>query len=941
MSNTENPIFNAEYIGAPYNSENTDIVHDYTLTALFEIIAGDSAHFAVSARNKDNYTHVEINRKYVAVGEVRDGKENLGGKYYLKYPLEGEIKAQIHISNTAVTVIVNGDTVIDNEILLTEDKLFTPPMTPMMKMGLTQREGEVKVSYIKIESGDGVISRESDFTGVTVFDMLGETKEDALTVKGEFNLINPVPAVNVRKLFTVNSNVKKATLYATARGFYDLYVNGIKVNYTFYNPGFTDYRKRLYYSEFDVTSLIREGTQSLGATVGKGYYTGFCGYSGAEVYGKENTFLAALVLEYENGDEETILTDDSWQFTDMGAVLDADYQQGESYDARYEIDWTKDSEIWQQARVYIYPQFAEPTNGKLKNEPFVLGKEPCGGGVVERVLIPVKSVYERPLNHFVYDLGQNMVGTVRVQMTGVRGKTIKIRYGEMCYRDGKIYNENYRSAANIDTYTMKGGEEVFLPSLTSHGFRYVEISGCGEELTRSEFERLNLRVEGLVITNTTKVTGTFECSNKDINKLYENIMWGQRGNSLLVYTDCPQRNERMGWTGDVQVFCETAAYNMYVKDFMNKFLTDMRDGQLMYNLKGAVPDTAPLGGDNRETGGCSGWGDAAVIVPWTMYCMYGDTKILSDNYDMMKKWADYLLLPENQKGYIQRPQSRGDHLAVDTTTPNTLTATAYAAHSLNLMSQAAAVLGNSADTKKYSMLFDKVRSAFGHKWVKDDGTIEYTPDSGDTKIKGSQTAYALAIDFGLLDGEQLKGAREGLKAALEKYDNKISVGFLGISHIMNALCKVELYEEAFHLLEQTDNPGWLYSVRNGATTIWERWNSYIAETDTFGDVSMNSFNHYAYGAVGAWLYNTVLGINTSSDAGGVGFEKIILTPTVGGSLTYARGSYETKWGIIRSEWERKDGKVKYKCEIPQNTTAVLYLGNKKIPLTAGEYEFVI
>lgn len=738
--------------------------------------------------------------------------------------------------------------------------------------------------------------------------------------------------VNVRKLFGIDKPVKKATLYSTARGFYEPYVNGKRIGETFYNPGFTDYRKRIYYQTYDVTDTIKLGENVIGATVTKGYYTGCVGYSGDRIYGEENTFLAALVLEYEDGEEAIIHTDDTWQFTSKGAVIDADYLQGEKYDARLEIDWTAQSDIWESCGVYEYPKYATPTNGELHNEPFELCEEPenCGA-VLERVLSPIKPAYEMPENHFVFDLGQNMVGTVRIKMSGERGRSIVIRYGEMCYRDGRVYNKNFRTAANTDIYTMKGGYEEFIPSFTSHGFRYIEISGEGEPLAKADFDRMEITAEGMVITNTSEVTGSFECSNKDINKLFENIMWGQRGNSLLVFTDCPQRNERMGWTGDAQVFAKTAAYNMNVKAFMEKWLTDLRDAQLMYNLGGAVPDTAPLGGDNREHKGCVGWGDAAVIVPWEMYKAYGDTNFLSDNYDMMKAWVDYENSPERQTGYIQHKQYRGDHLAIDESTPPELIATAYAANSANILSKIAAVLGKDGDTKKYGKLFRDTKKAFCEKWVNSDGTLNY----GDTKP--SQTAYALLIDFGLSDITE--NTKCGFKAALEEWDNKLSVGFLGISHLMNALTKAGMTDEAFSLLEQTEYPGWLYSVRNGATTIWERWNSYIAETDTFGDERMNSFNHYAYGAVGEWMYSEILGINTSEEPDGVGYKKIVLTPTAGGNLTYAKGSLKTKYGVIKSEWKIENGKFKYSCTIPENTTAELQISNKKIPLKSGEYEF--
>ena len=927
-------LSHAKWIGAPYATSNADWTDTYEITTEFEIMSGGMACLAIAARNRDNYIHIEITKRYIAVSEVSDGRKNLCGKYYMKDILKKRNIIRIEVCRTVLSISLNERKIIDNEELIPHDIPNKLRKAHMMNFGLPQYEGEVRFFHIRLENtGKNELYQESFFENDnSVLSVLGTVEDGSLIVKNEFNLINPVPPINVRKRFTAGAAIKRARLFATARGFYEVYINGEKVNDTFYNPGFTDYRKRIYYQTYDVTDMVSTGQNTIGATAAKGYYSGFVGYSGAQIYGTQNTFLCALVIEYADGAKELIVTDDTWEFTDKGAVLDADYQQGEAYDARLEIDWDGDSDIWHLCGAHKYPAYAKPTNGELKDEPFELVPEIEGcGAVCERVLKPLNPAYENLKNHFVFDLGQNMVGTVRIKMKGEKGRTIQIRYGEMCRADGKIYNENYRNAANIDTYTMKGGDEEFIPSFTAHGFRYIEISGSGKILEKADFERMNITVEGLVITNTSEMTGFFECSNPDVNRLYKNIVWSQRGNSLLTFTDCPQRNERMGWTGDAQVFAKTAAYNMNVKSFMRKWLTDLRDAQLMYNKDGAVPDTAPLGGDNRPYGGCVGWGDAAVIVPWEMYKAYGDTGFLSDNYEMMKKWVDYENSPERQKGFIQINPVRGDHLAIDASTPPELVATAYAANSAQILSKTAAILGHEGDTKKYGELFGDIKTAFCEKWVKTDGTLYY----GDTKP--SQTAYSLMIDFGLADITD--GARQGLRAALTVWDNKLSVGFLGISHLMNALTKAGLTEEAFALLEETGYPSWLYSVRNGATTIWERWNSYISETDTFGDANMNSFNHYSYGAVGEWMYSSILGINTSEKEGETGYKKIILTPTAGGTLTYAKGSLKTKYGVIKSEWKIENGCFKYYCTIPENTTADLYLNNKKIPLTAGEYKF--
>ncbi|MBQ8301610.1 MAG: family 78 glycoside hydrolase catalytic domain, partial [Clostridia bacterium] len=619
-----------------------------------------------------------------------------------------------------------------------------------------------------------------------------------------------------------------------------------------------------------------------------------------------------------------------------------------------------------------------PTNGTLDNAEFVMTSQ-CGPTAKVIDTFDGKFSCEMPSGHFVYDMGQNMVGTVRVRLKGKRGQSVKIRYGEMAYKDGSVYIANLRSAANTDVYVLKGdGEEGFVPSFVSHGFRYVEITGNGCEVSRD----MIVEVKGLVIANVKDVTGGFECSNSLVNKLQSNIQWGLKGNSLLVLTDCPQRNERMGWTGDGQVFARTGAYNMDMKAFTDKWLLDMADGQLMYNKNGAVPDTAPLGGDNRKDG-CGGWGDASVIVPWEMYMAYGDVRVLEDNYEMMKKWVDYQNRDDRQhcglrivdgvempdksdfstEPFLQVQQCRGDHLTFDSSTPYIYSATAYAAHSADLLSCIAEILGKADDAEKYRARFENIKKAFNEAWVKDDGSIGYwgeasamTPHCGEAKsIDGSisrytyysdeensqhhpsQTAYALAIAFDLIDEEKIAHTAKCFKDTIIRNNGKLTVGFLGISHLAVALSKAGFDDMAFTLLEQEENPSWLYRVKNGSTTIWERWDSYLAETDTFGDVAMNSFNHYSYGAIGEWMMSDILGIKPLE----AGYKRFILAPKWGGTLTYAKGFHVSPYGEIKSAWKKENGKIKYECTIPANTTAIAYLDGKEYELVCGKYSFEI
>lgn len=935
----------AKWITSPHKTMNTSALTRYSVEADF--CAEGKIGIVFSARNKDNYTAAEVEHGTVVIAEHCD---NARGNGIPSREVCGEmtfsdtadrIHIEIAVDLHRVSVAVNGRPC--GECELPSDIPNQPRKRAMMNVGVDARGCSADVYGFKaVNANTGVVYIDTCFG----------------SMKNEFELISPVPSVTVRRRFTPDKKIASASLYASAKGFYNAYINGSRVGNIFFAPGFTDYRLRIPYQTYDVTDLLRDGENELIAVVAKGYYSGFCGYSGAQVYGEQSSFIGKLVITYTDGTEEIIVTDKAWEYAKRTPFCDADYLDGEIYDARIKIG------EWVKCGVEEWNYNVMPTNGTLDNVSFSLTRDESSAKIRE-TLKPVLKPSEPKRGCFVYDFGQNIVGTIRLRLKGKRGTSIKICYGEMTDRCGDLYTANLRTAASTDIYTLSGeGEEEFIPSFTSHGFRYVQISGNGFELADSSIVK---GIEGLVINNLGDATGGFECSNEDINKLWKNIQWGLKGNSLLVLTDCPQRNERMGWTGDAQVFIKTGAYCMYMKELTEKWLHDLADAQLMYNRDGAVPDTAPLGGDNRRDG-CGGWGDAAVIVPWELYMAYGDISILEEHYPMMQKWIKYQSRSERQNygertvngksapsdlasiPYIQTQQRRGDHLAYDESTPFILSATAYAARCAYIMAETAELLGKKRDAKKYRERFDNIRRAFNEAWVNEDGSIgywgemstdrghinkTYHTDLGDGKNRPSQTAYALAIDFGLIDKDKQTYAGECLKNAIERSGGLLSVGFLGISHLIPALEKSGHIEEAFKLLEQTDNPSWLYSVKNGATTIWERWNSYIAETGEFGDANMNSFNHYAYGAIGEWLMGSVAGINAEE----AGYKKIRLTPHWGGSLTYAKAWHKSPYGMIKSSWKINSNELVYECEIPDNTTAQLYLLSQKYELGSGRHKF--
>lgn len=977
----------AEWIGSPRGTENTDALTEYVAEAEFELTRGDGIGICAAARDKDNYIMFYIDKKHerLRVTDHRDnawtdGVPTVSELFTAGIPgelLSGRITAVLEVNGSAVRLSLNGTTVLDEAEVIPADAWFEPRRRCMLNFGFMVRDSRAVFRRIELRGNDGRVFQSDTFRNSGgALSCLGEVTHEGLIMEDAFELANPSPAVNVAKRFTVGKRVASARLCASAMGFYEVRINGKRIGEDMYAPGFTDYRKRMYYQTYDVTDVLNQGENVICASVAKGYYSGYVGYSPLPmVYGRKNAFWGILIIRYEDGGSETVVTDGTWMFSDKGAVKNADYLHGEEYDALL-FDDTADTgdQRWSRCGVIPAPGEPVPTNGELHGEKFVFEAQRGPSARVERV-ISAKSMTETPKGHFVFDMGQNMVGTVRVTFRGIRGMSVRLRYGEMCRGDGSLYTANLRSAANTDIYTMRGGDEVFVPSFTAHGFRYVEITGNGFTLAADEAERIIAAVEGLVVTNTTELTGSFECSDAALNRLQSCIEWGQRGNSLLVFTDCPQRNERMGWTGDAQVFAGTAAYNMYIKPFADKWLTDLRDAQLMYNRGGAVPDTAPLGGDNRAHGGCSGWGDAAAIVPWELYKAYGDISVLEDNYDMMRAWVDERSgntcrglrtvdgeeLPEqsdlSSQPYIQKQPPRGDHLAFDETTPFMLSATAYAARAAEIVSMTAELLGKHEDAERYGRLHENIAAAFREAWVREDGSVAYwgemskssrdrdgniinrTRYGEDCGPGASQTAYALAIDFGLIPKNRLAHAAECFKKAIEESGGRLSVGFLGISHLLPALEKAGLTDAAFSLLECDENPSWLYSVKNGATTVWERWDSYVAETDTFGDAAMNSFNHYAYGAVGEWMFGTVLGIRAAEP----GYRRIELRPTPGGTLTYAKGSYESASGLIRSEWRIDGDKFIYRCEIPANTRAELYLPGcgEPVGLCSGRHEFAV
>lgn len=776
--------------------------------------------------------------------------------------------------------------------------------------------------------GIPLLSRQRYHWRVRTWDQAGDSSAWSATAHFEMALLNEsdwqawwiepdpedeppryIPAALLRKQFDVQKKVVRARAYATAHGIYTLHLNGQPVGDQVLTPGWTSYHKRLQYQCYDITALLREGTNAVGAMLGEGWYRSGLGWEkNWAFYGKKTGFLCQIHVEYADGSSQIILTDATWKCTRNGPIGKNEIYYGEDYDARKALKgWAEpgfDERTWQAVKLAQHP----------KN--LLLAQQ---GVPIRRIqeIRPV-AVFRTPKGEWVADMGQNMVGWVRLRITASRGKVITLSHAEVLDKAGNFYTENLRAAKQQIRYTAAGtGVETYEPQFTFMGFRYVRVEGLDGPL-------LPEHVTGLVIHSDMPETGSFECSHPLVNQLQHNIQWGQKGNFLDIPTDCPQRDERLGWTGDAQAFAATAAYNMDVAAFFQKWLQDLRAAQ---RGSGAVPFVVPdvLNKISLEKIPLSaGWSDAAVIIPWAMYQQYADRRLLEAQYPSMKAYVEYVRRQSGEglvwKGgsvfgdwlFYHPPTGKvNDHAAPDAYTNHDLVATAFFAHSADLLAQTAAVLGRQDDARQYRQLFEDVRKVFVREFCTPSGRI----------TSESQTSYLLALRFDLLPPE-LRGAALGhLVADIRGKRNHLSTGFLGTPHICHVLTAHDSTQLAYELLFQETYPSWLYPVKMGATTIWERWDGQKTDS-TFQDASMNSFNHYAYGAIGDWMYQVVAGIRAAAPA----YKEILIAPEPSDKLTYARATHESPYGLIASAWERRQGgSLQLSVQIPSNTQAVVRL----------------
>ena len=716
------------------------------------------------------------------------------------------------------------------------------------------------------------------------------------------NVLLPSPS-HLRTSFTAAKPVRRATLVATALGITDLHLNGVRVSEDFFTPGWTDYNRRVYSRVYDVTSRVKTGENVLGAVLADGWYSGYVGYGRKrDHYGRLLRLRAQLHLEYADGTKDIVATGPSWKAA-KGGTQEADFLMGEVFDAqKAPTGWDApdfDASAW---------------------SPVVVGGNEVNPVVETHPGPPVRVVSEfraktitspKPGVH-VLDLGQNFAGVVRLTVAGKPGQIITLRYAERLNPDGTIYTTNLRSARTIDTYTCKGGGvETWVPRFTFHGYQYVEVTGLDAPPTPET-------VVGLALSSDTPIAGAFECSDPMLNQLHNNIVWTQRANFIDIPTDCPQRDERLGWTGDAQIYIRTATLNSDVQAFFTKWLVDLCvDGQ---RADGQFPMVAPVkvAGDD----GGPAWADAGVICPWTIYEVYGDRRVLERHYDAMKRFISFCekrctpdLLPPAKFHCF------GDWLSIKADTPKDVIYTAYFAYSTHLVARAAEVLGRKDDAAHYTQLFERIRETFNRAYVGADG-----------RIKGNtQAVYVLAIAFDLVQGEKAALAAKYLVEDIESRDNHLSTGFIGTKDLMLALAKAGRNDVAYRLLHNDTFPSWGFSIKHGATSIWERWNGWTPEQG-FGDPGMNSFAHYSFGAVYQWMVENICGIHNAGDA----YRRIHIAPQPGGKLTWAKTRFDSIHGPIESNWRVADGRLTLDIAIPANTTAtVMVPGEKGAPREVG------
>lgn len=728
----------------------------------------------------------------------------------------------------------------------------------------------------------------------------------------------------MRMEFDIEKDIESAILCSTALGIYHTWVNGTRTHDYELAPGFTSYHKHLLYQTSDVTNMVQKGRNCIGVMVGAGWYKGEFGFLGLRNnFGCKTAFSCEMEVCYADGTSEIIGTNKEFQCCDAPVVFSEIYD-GEIYDARLEQPgWNKVGFV---ERNWYAAQTLEASGD------VVLAQKGSYMKVMER--LSVKEILRAPNGDIILDFGQNLTGFVEFRVKGKQNAKVELRCFEVLDQKQNAYFDNLRKAKQKVVYYCKGdGEAVYAPYFTFQGFRYVLVSDWPGELDAESFV-------ACVVYSQMEHTGYFECSNNDINQLVKNTLWSMKGNFLDVPTDCPQRNERVGWTGDAQIFCATACYLMNCHEFFRKWLVDLaldqeQDGGVPHIVPDIISDKVRLVEDwlvSRGTHSAAAWADAAVIIPWTLYCFYGDKSILEAQYESMKAWVSFMETHREGHTWCYRLQF-GDWVALDAeqgsyfgATPEELVSSAYFAYSSRLMAKAAQVLGRK-EAQKYTDLNEELAKGFRNKYINGDGSMN---------VK-TQTAHILALHFGLV--EDREKVADGLIELLEKENGHLVTGFVGTPYFCHALSGSGHMDAAYELLLKEGYPSWLYQVQSGATTIWEHWDG-VRPDGSMWSPEMNSFNHYAYGAVTEWIFKQIGGIGQSEDS--VGFENILIEAELGGGLSYSHASYASIYGEIAVHKKRIGNAIGLEVRIPYGTTAeVVYKGKMIVQLLPGKHQLEV
>ncbi|MCU1509085.1 MAG: alpha-L-rhamnosidase [Glaciihabitans sp.] len=780
--------------------------------------------------------------------------------------------------------------------------LVTWPFAPLE----SRSQHEVRV---RVTGQDGVGSEWSEPVGIVAAFL-----PDGAWTGAMIGLADPAaiaqPAL-LRTEFTARGPIARATLYATAHGAYQAEVNGTHVDDQILKPGWTSYQYHLVHESTDVTSLVREGANALAVTLAGAWYTENYGFreNAVRFYGEQPAFAGQLVLDYADGTSEVVASDATWRATGDGPITASGIYFGENYDATKQLEgWSSagfDDSSWSPVRV-------DPADF-----PTPIARTSPAVREIEEVA--VREVLTSPSGRTILDFGQNLVGRLRISVTGERGRKLTLRHAEVL-ENGELGIRPLRNARAEDEYTLRGGaEETWEPRFTFHGFRYAEVDNWPGELDPA-------RVTAVVIHSDMQRTGWFDSSHELVNQLHENVVWGMRGNFLYLPTDCPQRDERLGWTGDIQVFAPTASFLFDADAFLSTWLVDLALEQKAHG--GTVPFIIPSVLEDRPAAAAA-WGDAATVVPWVLHERFGDVGVLREQFESMKAWSDKLLEISGERFLWEDRFQFGDWLdpdappdfPADAKTDPDIVASAYLYRSVDLTARAAGVLGLAAEQERYAALATRVRDAFLREYVSDSGRM----------MSDAQTGYATAIMFDIVqDDAQRQAMGDRLADLVRAAGYRIGTGFVGTPLITDALTRTGHLDVATRLLTQTENPSWLYPVTMGATTIWERWDSML-EDGSINPGEMTSFNHYALGAVADWLHRSVAGLAPAE----AGYRVLSIEPQVLPGFDFANAKHETPYGPASAGWSRDGDSVTVEATVPANTTAVVVLPGSTEAIEVG------